>query len=171
MGPLDFKTQQKPGAGSYPFTNGMRGGPISPLIPCCRAFKICLWAAFGTTVTGCRPTRERKILKTSFSLLTSQFTCSKSTKITVRLHQLLRIHELKYSHTAWVPWKFKSWYGLTLAFKTFKSIANNYHTLKSQVKYFVDLKYIYFWHETFLIAGKISLQFLAIEYFEFRSWL
>lgn len=71
----------------------------------------------------------------------------------------------------WVPWRFKSWYRLTSAFKTFKSIANNYHTLKSQIKYFVELKYIYFWHETFLSAGKIPLQFLTIEYFDFRSWL
>jgi len=60
MGSFDFKMQQKPGAGSYPFTNSMRGGPISPLIRCCRVFNICLWAAFGTTVTGCRPTHQER---------------------------------------------------------------------------------------------------------------
>lgn len=97
MGPLDFKTQQQPGAGSYPFTNGMREGPISPLIPCCNALKTCLWAASGTIVTGCRPTCQGKTLKTSSPLLTSQSTL---TKIIVHLHQLLRIHKLEYLHVA-----------------------------------------------------------------------
>lgn len=85
MGPFHFKIQQKAGPGSYPSTNGMRGGPTSSLA---------VGAAVGTTVTGCRCTHQGKILKTSFLLLTSPFTL---TKLTADLCQLLRNHKPKHS--------------------------------------------------------------------------
>lgn len=161
MGPLNFKTQEKAGAWSYPFTSATGEGPISPLITCHMAFKMgCIWH-------HCHRFADPRVTRQDPK---NQF-LSALTKITVHLGQLLKIQKLKYSHIVWVPWKFKSPCGLTSAFKTFKSIANKYHTLKLQIKYFAELKHIYFWHETFLIAGKISFQFLAIEYFEFRSQL
>lgn len=85
MGPFHFKIQQKAGPGSYPCTNGRRGGPTSSLA---------VGAAVGTPVTGCRSTHQGKTPKTSFLLLTSPFTL---TKITADLCQLLGIHKPEHS--------------------------------------------------------------------------
>lgn len=149
-GTFPFQNQQKAGPGSYPCTNGMRGDPTSSLA---------VGAAAGTTITGCTSTHQGKILKTSFLPLTNPLICPyqnfcwfMSTAEDSQTRTPL--------HKAWKPWKFKSWYGLTSVLKTFKSTANNYHTLKSQIKYFVELKHIYIWLERLLNAGKISLQFL-----------
>lgn len=87
MGPFHFKIQQRAGPGSYPCTNGMRGAPTSSLA---------VGAAVGTTITGCRPTHQGKILKTSSLQLTRPFTL---TKITADVCQLLRIHKPEHSCT------------------------------------------------------------------------
>lgn len=87
MGPFHFKIQQKAGPGSYPCINGMRGDPTSSLA---------VGAAVGTSITGCRPTHQGKILKPNVLQLTSPFTLP---KITADLCQPLRIHKPEHACT------------------------------------------------------------------------
>lgn len=149
MGPFHFKIQQKAGWDLSMHKWYERG---SHLLSCYRG---CSWHHYHRV----QSTHQGKIPKTSFLWLTTPFTL---TKITADLWSAAEDSQTKtLLHKAWEPWKLKPRYGLTSAFKTIKSIANNYHTLKSQIKYFVELKYIH-------ISGMKHFSMLAK--FPCNSW-